>query len=79
MAVPEEHEKLIEKLFQEVDPTITVGRRHDRAHYTFEVFLGGEGYNYYCPRKLLDDGALDELRRLRDKFLSHPGRPTDPS
>ncbi len=78
MPAPQQYVELIQRLFHEVDPTITVERSHNQLDYAFEIVRGGDGYEFNCPRRPLDDGDLDELRRLRDQFLlSHLERPTD--
>ena len=82
MTVPPEQVELIQGLFREVDPTITVARGHYRhlQHYTFEVLRGGHWYEFTCPRPPVDDGNIKVLRRLRDQFmLSHPEWPSDTS
>ena len=80
MTVPPEQVELIQGLFREVDPTITVASGHylHLQHYTFEILRGGQWYEFICPRPPVDDGNKNELRNERDKFMaSHPGWPSD--
>ncbi len=80
MTVPPEQIELIQGLFREVDPTITVTRGHYQhlRHCAFEVLRGGQGYEFICPRRPIDDGDIKVLRSLRDQFmLSHPEWPSD--
>ena len=69
MPAAKKYEKLIQRLFREVDPTIRVTGSNDRLNYHFQIAGIGEEYEFVCLRKPLDDENIQEVRRLRDQFL----------